>query len=174
MFSLPTEFLPFLEAFRHLFSVSVWTSVQTLLMGAILCQGNRTVSSALRAVGLENSPKYRNYHNVLSRARWSSLAAAKILLGLLVGLFVAEGFIMLGIDETLERRSGKKIKAKGWYRDAVASKGNHVAKCLGLEWLCLMVIVPVPWSARYWALPFWSFRPHSCCLIIIIPQKVID
>lgn len=161
MFSLPTEFLPFLEAFRHLFSVSVWTSVQTLLMGAILCQGNRTVSSALRAVGLENSPKYRNYHNVLSRARWSSLAAAKILLGLLVGLFVAEGFIMLGIDETLERRSGKKIKAKGWYRDAVASKGNHVAKCLGLEWLCLMLIVPVPWSARYWALPFWSILQPS-------------
>jgi|TARA_B100001167_G_C16756353_1_gene298930 hypothetical protein len=161
MFSLPTEFLPFLEAFRQLFSVSVWASVQTLVMGAILCQGNRTVSSALRVVGLGDSPRFRNYHNVLSRARWSSLATAKILFGLLVSLFAPSGFIMLGIDETLERRSGKKIKAKGWYRDAVRSKGNHVAKCLGLEWLCLMLIVPVPWSSRYWALPFWSILQPS-------------
>ena len=56
---------------------------------------------------------------------------------------------MLGTDETLEHRSGQKIKAKGWYREAVRSKGNHVAKCLGLEWLCLMFIVPVPRNTRY-------------------------
>jgi len=161
MFSLPNEFLTFLDAFRPLFSVSVWASAQTLVMGAVLCQGDRTVSSALRAVGLENSSKFRNYHNVLSRARWSSLAAAKILFGLLVLFFVPKGSIMLGVDETLERRSGRKIKAKGWYRDAVRSKGNHVAKCLGLEWLCLMLIVPVPWSSRYWALPFWTILQPS-------------
>ena len=161
MLSLPNEFIIFLDAFRQLFSVSVWASVQTLVMGAVLCQGNRTVSSALRSVGLENDPKFRNYHNVLSRARWSSLAAAKILLGLLVCFFAPTGFLMFGIDETLERRSGKKIKAKGWYRDAVASKGNHVAKCLGLEWLCLMLIVEVPWSSRYWALPFWCILQPS-------------
>jgi hypothetical protein len=161
MFSLPNEFLIFFEAFRHLFSISVWESVQVLVMGTILGQGNRTVSSALRAVGLEDSPKFKNYHNVLSRARWSSLAAAKILFGLLVKSFVPDGVIMIGIDETLERRSGKKIKAKGWYRDAVRSKGNHVVTCLGLEWLCLMLIVPVPWSSRYWALPFWTILQPS-------------
>jgi hypothetical protein len=162
MFSLPSEFVIFLNAFGQLFSVSVWSSAQILVIGTILCQGNRTVSSALRAVGLEDSPKFRNYHNVLSRANWSSFAAAKILFGLLVIAFVPKNaFITIGIDETLERRSGKKIKAKGWYRDAVASKGKHVVTCMGLEWLCLMLIVPVPWSSRHWGLPFLTILQPS-------------
>ena len=91
MFSLPNEFLALLNAFRPLFSVSVWASAQILVMGSILCQGNRTVSSALRAVGLKNSSKFRNYHNVFSRASWSSLVAAKILFGLLILIFCFRG-----------------------------------------------------------------------------------
>ena len=162
MFSLPNEFVIFLDAFSQLFSSSVWGRAQTLVMGAILCQGNRTVASCLRAVGLGNSPDFCNYHNVLRRARWSGLAAAKILLGRLIVLFVPRhAALVIGADETLERRQGKKIKAKGWYRDAVRSKGKHVVTCLGLEWLCLMLIVPVPWSSRQWALPFWTILQPS-------------
>ncbi|MBF0351761.1 MAG: transposase [SAR324 cluster bacterium] len=145
MFSLPNEFLIYLDAFRPVFSVPVRGLAQTLVMGTILCQGDRTVASALRSIGLENDPKFRNYHSVLSRDRWSSLSIAKILFGLIVRAFVPpNAFITIGIDETLERRSGKKIKVKGRYRDAVRSKGNHVVTCLGLEWLCLMLIVPIP------------------------------
>ena len=145
MLSLPSEFILFLDAFRHLFSASVFYSVQILVTGTIL-----------------NCPHFRNYHNVLSRAKWSSLGAAKILFGLLVQTFVREGSsITIGIDETLERRSGKKIKAKGYYRDAVRSKGSHVVTCLGLEWLGLMLIVTVPWSSRPWALPFWILLQPS-------------
>jgi len=162
MFSLPNEFLLFFEPFKQLFSSSVWMMFQTLTMGTILSHGNRTVASALRSVGLENSPGSRNYHNVLSRAHWSIFAASKILFGLLVGTFVPPGAsIVIGADETLERRGGKKIKAKGWYRDAVRSKGKHTVTCLGLEWLCFMLIVPVPWSSRHWALPFWTLLQPS-------------
>ena len=162
MFSLPNEFVIFLDAFRPLFSPSVWRWAQTLVLGAILCQGNRTVASCLRAVGLGNTPDFCRYHNVLRRARWSGLAAAKILFGLLIVVFVPpHAAIVIGADETLERRQGKKIKAKGWYRDAVRSKGKHVVTCLGLEWLCFMLIVPVPWSSRQWALPFWTMLQPS-------------
>ena len=162
MLSLPNEFIIFLESFRQLFSPSVWGWAQTLVTGAILCQGRRTVASCLRAVGLGNIPDFCNYHNVLRRARWSGLAAARILLGLLIVLFVpANAALVIGADETLERRQGKKIKAKGWYRDALRSKGKQVVTCLGLEWLCLMLIVPVPWSSRQWALPFWTILQPS-------------
>ncbi|MGK0290447.1 MAG: hypothetical protein ACI86H_001906 [bacterium] len=89
-------------------------------MGVILCQVNRTVASFLRAVGLENIPNFCNYHNVLRRAHWSGLAANKILFGLLVTVFVPSNFpIVIGADETLERRQGKRIKAKGGCRGAV-------------------------------------------------------
>jgi len=162
MFSLPNEFVIFLESFRKLFSPSVWGWAQTLVMGAILCQGNRTVASCLRAVGLGNSPDFYNYHNVLRRAHWSGLAAAKILSGGLIVLFVpAHAALLIAADETLERRQGKKIKAKGWYRDALRSKGKHVVSSPGLEWLCLMLIVPVPRSARQWALPFRTMLQPS-------------
>ena len=162
MFSLPHEFLLFFVDFQKLFSPSVWCLAQTLVMGAILGQGDKTVASCLRAVGLGDTPDFCNYHNVLRRARWSGLAAAKILFGLLVIFFVASGApIVIGADETLERRQGKKIKTKGWYRDAVRSKGKHVVTCLGLEWLCFMLIVPVPWSSRQWALPFWTLLQPS-------------
>ena len=55
---------------------------------------------------------------------------------------------MLGIDETIERRWGKRIAAKGVYRDAVRSSSEFFVKCSGLRWVCLMVLVPIPWAKR--------------------------
>jgi len=62
--------------------------------------------------------------------------------------------IVLGADDTVERRSGRRIKAKGCYRDAVRSTKKHVIRCFGLKWVSMMLLVPVPWSRRGWALPF--------------------
>ena len=89
-----------------------------LIAGAILAPGKRTVACALRAMGLENERRFCRYHRVLSRANWSGREASRILLGLLVKIFVPEGApLVVGVDETLERRQGKKIAAKGIYRD---------------------------------------------------------
>ena len=82
--------------------------------------------------------------------------APKILLGLLVQLLPASFPILIVVDDTIERRKGKKIKAKGCYRDAVRSTEKVVVKCFGLKWVCLMVIVPLPWCQRPWALPFMT------------------
>ena len=114
-----------------------------LLIGAILCRKERTVAGILRIMWLGNDPHFVNYHRVLSKARWSGLQAAKILLGLLVALVPENCPIIIGVDETMERRKGKKIKAKGCYRAPVRSTKNHVIRCFGLKWLCMMVIMPV-------------------------------
>jgi len=107
-----------LAPFAPLFSEGVWGHLQVLLAGTILAPGKRTVASALRAVGLEDERRFCRYHRILSRAKWSSKEASRILLGLLVEVFVPEGDpLLLGIDETLERRQGKRITAKGIYRD---------------------------------------------------------
>jgi hypothetical protein len=88
-----------------------------LLIGAILAPGARTVSSALRVVGLDHEKRFHLYHRVLSRASWSSLEVGRVLLGSLVGAFVPEGSpLVVGIDETLERRYGRMIAARGVYR----------------------------------------------------------
>jgi hypothetical protein len=126
MRTLPTTMIQVLAPFAPLFSKSVFQHVQVLLAGAILASGNRTVASALRAVGLENERRFCRYHRVLSRAKWSTQKASRILLGWLVEAFVPEGDpLVVGIDETLERRQGKRIVAKGIYRDPVRSSHGH-------------------------------------------------
>ena len=133
-----------------------------LIVGAILAPGKRTVASALRAVGLDNERRFCSYHRVLSRARWSSKESSRILLGLLVEAFVPEGDpLVVGIDETLERRQGKRISAKGIYRDPVRSSHSHFVKTSALRWVCVTLLAEVPWAFRIWALPFLSALAHS-------------
>jgi hypothetical protein len=161
MHTLPTSMIQVLAPFAPLFSKSVFQHVQLLLVGAILAPGKRTVASALRAVSLEDERRFCRYHRVLNRAVWSSREASRVLLGLLVEAFVPEGPLVLGIDETLERRRGKKISAKGIYRDPVRSSREHFVKTSALRWVCLTLLVPVPWASRVWSLPFLSALAYS-------------
>jgi hypothetical protein len=145
-----------LAPFAPLFSKRIWQHAQLLMIGAILAPGRRTVSSALRAMGLDQYKRFHRYHRVLSRARWASLEASRILLGLLLEAFVGEGRLIVGIDETLERRWGKRISARGVYRDPVRSTHETFVKSSGLRWVCVMLLVEIPWASRVWALPFLS------------------
>lgn len=154
MSGLPPDVLAIIELFAPLFTESVWRRARTLLIGAILTPGCRTVASALRVMGLSEEKRFKNYHRVLSRARWSGLASSRLLLGVLIGLFAPSGPIVIGIDDTIERRWGPKIRARGIYRDPVRSSRGHFVKASGLRWLSVMLLVPIPWAARVWALPF--------------------
>jgi hypothetical protein len=156
MRTLPHKMVQVLASFAPFFSKRVWQHAQLLLVGAILAPGRRTVGSALRAMGLDGFERFHRYHRVLSRARWSSLEASRILLGLLLEAFVGEGPLIVGIDETLERRYGKKIAARGVYRDPVRSTHETFVKSSGLRWVCAMLLVEIPWASRVWALPFLS------------------
>jgi DDE superfamily endonuclease len=113
-------------------------------------------------MGLDREKRFHRYHRVLSRARWSSREVSGVLLGLLVEAFVCEGDpLVVGIDETLERRYGRKIAARGIYRDPVRSTHENFVKASGLRWVCVMLLVPVPWASRVWALPFLSVLAPS-------------
>jgi len=142
-----------LAPFMPLFSARVWRQVQVLLAGALLAPAQRTVTAALRVMGLAQLRQFHRYHRVLSHDHWSSLAVGRVLLRLLVTTFVPDGPLVFGIEETIERRRGSKIAAKGIYRDAVRSSKGHLVKASGLRWVCLMLLVPIPWAARVWALP---------------------
>lgn len=161
MRTLPTTMLHLLNPFVPLFSRRVWPHVQVLLAGAILTPGKRTVSAALHVMGLGRTEHFQRYHRVLNRAVWSGREASRVLLGLLVKTFVPDGPLVIGVDETLERRWGKKIAAKGIYRDPVRSTHERFVKASGLRWVCLMLLVPVPWARRVWALPFLSILAPS-------------
>jgi hypothetical protein len=152
--TLPPALLHLLAPFAPCFSRRVWPHALVLLAGAILAPGKRTVTAALRVMGLAHDRGFGRYHRVLNRARWSGLAVGRVLLELLVAVFVPEGPLVVGVDETLERRRGKTIAPQGISRDAVRSRHEHFVKASGLRWVCLMLLVPVPWARRVWALPF--------------------
>jgi len=151
---LPSRFAAVILTFAPLFLQRSWWHAEVLLAGAILAPGRRMVTSILRITGLARERHFVNYHRVLNRAAWCPRAASRLLLGLLIAAFVPRGPVVLGIDDTIERRRGKRIAAKGIYCDPVRSSHGHFVKASGLRWLSLMLLTPIPWAGRTWALPF--------------------
>ena len=151
-----------LSPFEPLFTRPTWRRVLVLIEGVILTPHRRTVSMALRAAGKSDVADFARYHAVLNRCGWSALAAAQILFLMLIDRFAGPGPVVIGLDDTIERRWGAKIKGRGIYRDPVRSSHGHFVKASGLRWLSAMLLVPVPWSGRVWSLPF---------LTILVPSE---
>ena len=157
----PPVLAGWMSVFRGCFSAPVWSRVLVLVAGAVLAPGKRTVSQALRVMSLAANPGFSRYHEVLNRARWNGRAVARTLLMQVLGAFLPAGEVVLGVDDTIERRWGPKIKARGLYRDPVRSSRGHFVRASGLRWLSLMVMVPIPWAGRRWALPFLTVLAPS-------------
>jgi hypothetical protein len=158
---VPPVMVEWLATFRDLFTAPVWNRVPVLVAGTVLATGRRTVSQALRVMGLDAASDFARYHAVLNQARWSNRLVAHRLLLMILNTFLPHGDVVLSIDDTIERRWGAKIKARGIYRDPVRSSHGHFVKASGLRWLSLMAVVPVPWTRRRWALPFLTVLAPS-------------
>jgi hypothetical protein len=154
MFTPSAEILPILFAFSSAMTQPTFTHAATLACGALLTPGRRTVAAALRAVGLGNTRHFTTYHRVFNRARWSALGLSRLLLLLLLRTLPPGAPIRIVVDDTLERREGPHVPYKGLFRDPVRSTAHRKVFSWGIRWLCLCLLVPVPWSRRQWALPF--------------------
>jgi hypothetical protein len=158
----PQRLLFRLEGFADLFTRPTWSNVLLLVAGVVLAPGRRTVTAALRILGRDHDPGFCTFHRILNRAAWSSRAVAGRLLILLIKAFVPSGApVVIGIDDTIERRWGAKISARGIYRDPVRSSKGHFVKASGLRWLSAMLLVRVPWAGRIMALPFLTLLAPS-------------
>lgn len=162
MHNLPQAIIHVLRHFEPLFSERVWEWAKILVVGAVLSPGKRTVTAARRVMGLSREEQFQNFHRVLNRARWSSRGASGVLLRRLVTVFIpAEAAVVVGIDDHIERRRGAQIAAEGIYRDAVRSSRSFFVKTSGLRWVCRMLLAPIPWAQRVWALPFLTVLAPS-------------
>ena len=159
---MPLSLLPRLAGLAEFFTRPTWQNVLFLIAGAILAPGKRTVTAALRILGREHEDDWPIYHGVLNRAVWSSRAVAGWLLRLVVATLIgADATVVIGIDDTIERRWGRKISARGIYRDPVRSSKGHFVKTSGLRWLSAQVLVHVPWAGRIMGLPFLTVLAPS-------------
>ena len=148
--------------FAALFTRPSWLNAVALATGTLLCLNRRTVCAALRAVDGNSDKGFSRFHRFLSRAEWSGLQGAKILLGLLQEAFVPEGEpLVVAIDDSLERRRGGRIRDKGIWRDAVRSSRGFFVKVAGLRWLSLQVVLRPGFARRTWGLPFLTLLSRS-------------
>ena len=152
--SLSPEMCAVLVPMQRLFSTPTWRKVQVLLVGTLLARGRRTVTAALRQMGLGDGPEFSLYHQVLNRARWSALEGSRCLVSLLIQTFIAVGgALTFVIEETLERRWGRRIRKRGHSRDPLASSKQRSVSTSGLRWIVLTLLITPPWTSRPWALP---------------------
>lgn len=158
---VPQVLHTWLRAFRPHVTGPTWENLLVLVMGALLAPGKRTVSSCLRMTGRASVTNFTIYHQVLNRGRWKGRALAQTLLNLVVAALVPEGPVIIGVDDTIERRWGARIAARGIYRDPVRSSHGHFVKTSGLRWLSFMVLTPVPWAGRIKALPVLTLLAPS-------------
>jgi DDE superfamily endonuclease len=112
-------------------------------------------------MGLGEVAGFAVYHRVLNQGHWCSRMLAHRLLPLLVAAFVPDGPVVVGLDDTIERRWGARIAARGIYRDPVRSSRGHFVKASGLRWLSVMLLAPVPWAGCVWGLPFLTVLAPS-------------
>jgi hypothetical protein len=159
--AIPPRLAAWLAPFRDGFTAAVWPRVLVLVAGAILAPGQRTVSAALRVMGLADRPGFGRYHEVLSEARWDGRALAHKLLVHLLDRLLPEGEVVIVPDDSIERRWGPHIRDRGIYRDPVRASRGFFVKTSGLRWLSLAVVLPIPWAKRRWALPYLTILAPS-------------
>src|SRR3954453_10209969 len=144
-----------LAPFAALFTQPSWLNALALATGALLCLNHRTVCAALRAVDGASDKGFSRFHRFLSRGAWSGLQGSRILLGLLVAAFVPDGQpLVVGVDDSIERRRGGKISDKGLYHGPGRSSRGFCVKVEGLRWLSFQVLAKPGFARRSWGLPF--------------------
>lgn len=140
-------------------SPQVWCHPPLLIGGTILPPRARTVTAAARVMGLAAQHRFPTSHRGLNRTMGSTRPAGRKLGGWLnTWLLPARATIVLGADDTLDRRSGRTRRGKASYRDAPRSSKQPLIRCLGLKCVALMLMAPVPWSRRMRALPCLTTR----------------
>ena len=150
---LPPEARPLVAAFVFSFTSPTYQRFSTLLVGALLTTGRRTVANLLRTLR-HLAPGHRtDYQRVLSRAPWSGLALGCALMRLVLDHLVPDGPVVLVGDDTVDGHKGTHVYGKARHRDAVRSTHSYTAWRYGHKWVVLAVLVQFPFATRPWALP---------------------
>jgi hypothetical protein len=158
---LPPETHPLAQVLALHFTNPTYQRFVTLLVGAVLTTGRRTVANLLRTLR-HLAPGHRtSYQRVLSRAPWSGLELGCALTRLVLDRLAPDGAVYLVGDDTVDGHKGACVYGKGRHRDAVRSTHSYTAWRYGHRWVVLAVLVKFPFASRRWALPVLAdlYRP---------------
>jgi hypothetical protein len=150
---LPAEAHSLVQVLAVHFANPTYQRFSTLLVGAVLTTGRRTVANVLRTLR-HLAPGHRtDYQRVLSRAPWSGLTLGCALMRFVLDHLISDGPVVLVGDDTVDGHKGKCVYGKARHRDAVRSSHSYTAWRYGHKWVVLAVLVKFPFATRPWALP---------------------
>jgi DDE superfamily endonuclease len=135
------------------FTAPTFDRFALLAVAAVLTAGRRTVANLLRTLGALAPGHRTSYQRVLSAARWSGLAVARRLCGLVLDRVPVDRPVLLVGDDTVDGHRGKRVWGKARHRDPVRSTHTYTAWRYGHRWVVLAVLVHFPFARRPWALP---------------------
>lgn len=151
---LPQPVLDFFAFFSPTFTRPTFLRFTLLAIACILTVGCRTTSNLLRTLSCLAPGDSSAYRRVFCRSSFSTWTLARVLAGWVFDRLCGPGPIYLAADDTVSEHPGDKVYGKSCHRDAVRSSHNFTAFRWGHKWLVLAVLVRLPFTSRYWALPF--------------------
>src|SRR6266496_1524188 len=158
--TLPPSLMALLATFEPCFTVPAFRTFCALAAGFLAQTGRRTVCGMLTGAGLSRVWRHDRAHRFFSAARWSAEDLGLVLAKLAVMLLVPDGEpVLVAIDDTLFKRTGRKVHAIGWFHDGSA-KGPHKVG-LGNNWVICAIIVRLPFLTRPVALPVLAKLVHK-------------
>lgn len=151
---LPASFLALLQEFRPVFTRASFDNFVVLLSGGVHALGKHRITDALRAAGPAATKHFTTYYRFFSRATWSLDELGLVLLGLVLRL-LPQDTVELVLDDTLVRRSGKKVALASMHADPLLKQAGRPFHSYGHVYVVLAVHIAVPLLGRTgWALPF--------------------
>lgn len=163
MVSLPKAAEPLVSAFSVAFTRPTFQRFTLLIIGAILCLRQRTVTAMLRTLGPLAKGHWSDFHRVLCCRVWSTWPLGKLLATLIIESLAPDQPVVCPVDDTNPQHKGKRVYGKGRHHDACRSSQTHVVWVWGHKWVTLAINVKFPFASRPWALPVLCalYRPEE-------------
>jgi hypothetical protein len=157
---LPASLMALLAAFQPCFTAPSFRAFCALAAGFLAQTSRRTVCGMLTGAGLSRVWRHDRAHRFFSHARWSAQDLGLVLAKLIVAALVPEGEpVLVAIDDTLFKRTGRKVHAIGWFHDGSAQGPRQVG--LGNNWVICALVVRLPFCSRPVALPALARLVHK-------------
>lgn len=163
--TIATSFAALLCGFRDCFTGPSFVTFCQLLTGWVLCIGPHTVTGLIQAAGLVGTKHHTSFHYFFRDARWKTDEVGLVVLRLVLRLVPPFAPVVVAVDDTLARHTGKRISSAGMHRDPLLSTAAQVAYHFGHVWVVLAVVVHVPQWNKNFALPVLArlYRSKKVC-----------
>ncbi len=170
--TIPASLAGLLAVFGSCFTAPTYQRFTGLVTGFLAQTRRRTVCGMLLGAGLERLWHHARAHRFFAGARWCADAVGLVLADLVVALLPEGAPVTVVVDDTLFKRSGKKVFGAAWHHDGAAKGPKPIG--YGNCWVVAGIVVDLPFCSRPVCLPVLArlWRPRRTGKIAFAREMV--